>query len=153
MLDESAPEIKLFMVEFTMKSETISIKPIGILHCSLKDMAETPKNYSESDHKGVIEILPEYLAGLDGIEQGQSITVLFWFNQANRDLLKIHPRGDKSKAKRGVFSTRSPARPNPIAISELQVLAIDQNRIEVMHVDALDQTPILDIKKTINLRS
>ncbi len=78
---------------------------------------------------------------------GQIIVVLFWLHRSTRDNLKVHPRGDKAKELQGVFSTRSPVRPNPIAISDLIVLAVYGNRIEVSGLDILDGTPILDIKK------
>jgi tRNA (adenine37-N6)-methyltransferase len=98
---------------------------------------------------GTLEIYPEYQEGLDGIEVGQIIVVLFWLHQSTRDVLKVYPRGDRSRGLRGVFATRSPMRPNPIAISELQVLAIRGNCIEVSGLDILDGTPVLDIKKKI----
>ena len=93
---------------------------------------------------------PEYQEGLDGIAPGQTIVVLFWLHQASRDILKVYPRGDRTKGLRGVFATRSPVRPNPIAISELKVLAIHGNKLEVSGLDILDGTPILDIKKKIS---
>ncbi|MBU4235053.1 MAG: SAM-dependent methyltransferase, partial [Proteobacteria bacterium] len=76
--------------------------------------------------------------------------VLFWLHEASRDILKVYPRGEKSKGLRGVFATRSPVRPNPIAISELKVLAIQGNYLEVSGLDILDGTPIVDIKKMIS---
>lgn len=79
-----------------------------------------------------------------------TIVVLFWLHEASRDILKVYPRGDKSKGLRGVFATRSPARPNPIAISELKVLTIHGNHLEVSGLDILDGTPIVDIKKMIS---
>ena len=104
-----------------------SIQPIGILHCDLTDRAHTPKLYDESSHVGTIEIYPEFIEGLDGMQKGDTIVVLFWLDRADRSILKVYPRGDKSKPKRGIFSTRSPVRPNPVAISELLVLDIDIN--------------------------
>nr|MBF0222099.1 tRNA (N6-threonylcarbamoyladenosine(37)-N6)-methyltransferase TrmO [Desulfobulbaceae bacterium] len=127
----------------------ITLEPIGILHCGLTKTEHTPKSFTESSESGTLEIDDQYLPGLDGIKPGDTIIVLFWFNQANRSLLKVHPRGDTSRPIRGVFSTRSPARPNPIAISELLVTAISGTMISVTGVDALDQTPILDIKKNL----
>ncbi|MGW8287432.1 MAG: tRNA (N6-threonylcarbamoyladenosine(37)-N6)-methyltransferase TrmO [Desulfobulbales bacterium] len=125
------------------------ITPIGILHCDLKNRQETPKNYSESDHVGTIEIFPQFLAGLEGIHKNDTIVVLFWLDRADRTILKVHPRGDTSRPKRGVFSTRSPVRPNPIAVSELLVLDTDKNIITVKGVDILDATPVIDIKRKI----
>lgn len=122
---------------------------IGVLHGDISSREDAPKNYSESERVGSLEIFPEYEEALDGIVSGQTIVVLFWLHQAARDILKVHPRGDMSKELRGVFATRSPARPNPIAISELNVLAIQGNRLEVSGLDILDGTPIVDIKKQI----
>jgi L-fuculose-phosphate aldolase len=127
----------------------LTITAIGILHCDLKSRQETPKNYTESDHVGTIEIFPQFLDGLEGIHKGDTITVLFWLDRANRTILKVHPRGDTSRPKRGVFSTRSPVRPNPIAVSELLVLDTDKNSLTVKGVDILDGTPVIDIKSKI----
>ncbi|BDD86008.1 tRNA (N6-threonylcarbamoyladenosine(37)-N6)-methyltransferase TrmO [Desulfofustis limnaeus] len=123
------------------------ITPIGILHGDIHSREDAPKFYSESDRRGILEIYPQYLEGLDGIMPGQTIVVLFWLHQAQRDVLKVYPRGDKSRGLRGVFATRSPMRPNPIAISELSVEAVDGNRVAVKGLDILDGSPIVDIKK------
>ncbi len=122
---------------------------IGVLHGDISSREDAPKNYSESERTGSLEILPEFQEALDGIVSGQTIVVLFWLHQAARDILKVHPRGDMSKKLRGVFATRSPSRPNPIAISELKVLAIQGNHLKVSGLDILDGTPIVDIKKKI----
>jgi len=129
--------------------EKYLIKPIGILHGDLKDRRETPKNYDESEHCGVIEIYPPYEEAMGGIKEGQTIVVLFWLHQARRDILRVHPRGDTSRPMRGVFSTRSPVRPNPIAVSELLVTGIDGLCIHVKGLDILDGTPVVDIKNAI----
>ena len=123
---------------------------IGILHCDIKDFGDAPKNFDESDRTGTLQIYPEYQGGLHGIEIGQTIAVIFWLHQANREILQVYPRGDQSRGLRGVFSTRSPVRPNPLAISELKVLSIKNNTIEVVGLDILDGTPIVDIKKQIS---
>ena len=123
---------------------------VGILHGDIASSEDAPKNYSESERVGSLEIYPEYEEALDGITAGQTIVVLFWLHQAARDILKVHPRGDMSRRRRGVFATRSPVRPNPIAISELKVLAVQGNHLEVSGLDILDGTPIVDIKKKID---
>ncbi|MBW2471977.1 MAG: tRNA (N6-threonylcarbamoyladenosine(37)-N6)-methyltransferase TrmO [Deltaproteobacteria bacterium] len=128
---------------------TFTVQPIGILHCNLKTRAQAPKNYDESEHRGTIEIYPEFLAGLEGIRRGDTIVVLFWLDRADRSVLQVHPRGDTTKPKRGVFSTRSPVRPNPIAVSELLVDDINDTVITVKGLDILDATPVIDIKKKI----
>ncbi len=131
------------------KMEQPSLQIIGLLHGDIKKLEDAPKNYSESDKVGTIEIFPPYLDGLDGISAGQTIVVLFWLHKSSREVLKVYPRGDTSRGLRGVFSTRSPVRPNPIALSELRVLTIDGNHIKVSGLDILDGTPVIDIKKKI----
>ncbi len=124
----------------------ISLQPIGILYCDLNNAHNAPKSTRESNEEGVIEIEPKYIAGLDGISAGSSILVLFWFDQAKRDVLHVHPKGNKNIPKRGVFATHSPMRPNPIAISKLKVLHLEGNRLTVQGIDAINNTPVLDIK-------
>lgn len=129
--------------------EQATVTFIGVLHCDLTSREDAPQNYTISDKIGTIEIYPEYRQALEGISAGQTIVVLFWLHQANRDALKVYPRGDRSRGLHGVFATRSPMRPNPIAISELKVLSIHRNKLEVSGLDILDGTPIVDIKKKI----
>lgn len=119
------------------------------MHGDITSSEDAPKNYSESERVGSLEIYPEYEEALEGVVAGQTIVVLFWLHQAARDILKVHPRGDMSRKLQGVFATRSPVRPNPIAISELKVLSVQGNRLEVSGLDILDGTPIVDIKKKI----
>lgn len=130
--------------------EKATIQFIGMVHNDISSLEDAPKNYTESKRIGKLEVYPEYQEGLEGLTPGQTIVVLFWLHQASRDTLKVFPRGDKSKGLRGVFTTRSPTRPNPIAISELTILKIENNTLEVSGLDILDGTPIVDIKKKIS---
>jgi len=127
----------------------ITIAPIGVMRCGMQAPAEAPMNYTESSEVGVLEIFPPYREAMHGLEVGQQVVVLFWLHEARRDLLKVYPRGDRSRGLRGVFTTRSPMRPNPIAISELTVTKVEGNSIEVSGVDVIDGTPILDIKSAV----
>lgn len=122
---------------------------IGVVHNTILSLDEAPKNFDISDHIGTLEIDPRYQEGLDGIKAGMTIVVLFWLHRSSRDILKVYPRGDKSRGLSGVFVTRSPVRPNPIALSELTVLAVEGNRLQVRGLDVLNGTPIIDIKKKI----
>lgn len=131
-----------------MKQATLEF--IGVLHGDINSCQDAPKNFDESERVGTLEIFPEYQEGLEGIAPGQTIVVLFWLHQAVRNILKVYPRGDRSKGLRGVFSTRSPVRPNPIAVSELKVVAINKNQLKVSGLDILNGTPIVDIKKKIS---
>ena len=132
------------------KEQNYTVKPIGVVHSRIRQPAEAPKNYSESAETGTLEIFPDYLEGLEGIRAGGGIVVLFWLHEARRDLLKVYPRGDRSRGLQGVFATRSPMRPNPIALSELQVLAVGEGVLEVSGLDVSDGTPILDIKRKLS---
>lgn len=129
--------------------EKPALQIIGELHGDIASLEDAPKNFDESERVGTLEIDPAYQDGLDGIVPGQIIVVIFWLHKSTRDTLKVYPRGDKSRGLRGVFATRSPIRPNPLAISELKVLAIHGNRLEVSGLDILDGTPVIDIKKKI----
>jgi len=124
----------------------ITIPPIGVIHCGIASPAEAPMYHSESSETGVIEVFPPYHEAMSGLEVGQKVVVLSWLHQARRDLFRVYPRGDRSRGLRGVFTTRSPMRPNPIAISELTVLAIREGEIDVSGLDIIDGTPVLDIK-------
>ncbi|HAF70425.1 TPA: tRNA (N6-threonylcarbamoyladenosine(37)-N6)-methyltransferase TrmO [Candidatus Acetothermia bacterium] len=95
-----------------------------------------------------IRVRPELREGLVGIEPGAKILVLFWLHRADRGRLLVHPRGDRTRPLRGVFSTRSPHRPNPIGATVVKVLAVDQGQglLIVEGLDALDGSPVLDIK-------
>ena len=130
-------------------TQKYQVTPIGFVHCRLLNKAQTPKNYSESQETGRLEIYPEYREGLKGVKAGQTILVLFWLHEAERDLLQVYPRGDRSRGLQGIFSTRSPMRPNPIAVSELKVLAVGELTLEVAGLDVLNGTPILDIKRSL----
>lgn len=132
--------------------ETITLPElycIGVVHGDIVSLDEAPKNYDISDRTGTLEIDPRYLDGLDGINAGMTIVVLFWLHRSSRNVLKVYPRGDRSRGLSGVFATRSPVRPNPIALSELTVLAVKGNRVQVRGLDVLDGTPIIDIKKKV----
>lgn len=133
--------------------QTFTLHPIGILHCDITSKETAPKNYDISSQTGTIEIYPDYLNGLEGINNGDIIVVLFWLHKADRDILKVHPRGDTTRPMRGVFSTRSPVRPNPIAISELKVEKITGNELTVSGLDILNQTPVIDIKSKVKIRT
>jgi L-fuculose-phosphate aldolase len=134
-----------------MPSKTLpfSATAIGVVHSRLKDKAAAPRIHSESTEVGTLEISPDYREGLKGLKAGQRILVLFWLHEARRDMLQVYPRGDRSRGLQGVFATRSPMRPNPIAVSELTVLAVRGSELEVAGLDVIDGTPILDIKRSL----
>jgi tRNA-Thr(GGU) m(6)t(6)A37 methyltransferase TsaA len=87
--------------------------------------------------------------GLRGIEPGQDLIVLTWLDRARRDVLSVHPRGDASRPLQGVFTTRSPDRPNPFGLHRVEVLAIDGPRVHVRNLEAVDGTPVVDLKPVL----
>jgi len=89
---------------------------------------------------------PAVAEALDGIAVGDELLVLTWLDRARRDVLRVHPRGDAARPQQGVFNTRSPDRPNPIGLHRVTVTSIDGARLRVRDLEALDGTPIVDVK-------
>jgi tRNA-Thr(GGU) m(6)t(6)A37 methyltransferase TsaA len=122
---------------------------IATVESSLKDRASAPKQGDEGAPDAWLRFDPEYVAGLDGIAVGNRLLVLTWFDRAERDVLRVHPRSDTSRPEQGVFGTRSPDRPNPIGLHRVTVLAIDGARVQVSDLEALDGTPVVDVKPVL----
>lgn len=124
--------------------------PIGVVESSLTDPAAAPKQGREGAPDAWIVLRPEFATGLRGLAVGDEVIVLTWLHLARRDVLEVHPRGNRARPLTGVFATRSPARPNPIGLHRVQVLAIDGTRVRVAPLEAVDGTPVLDIKPVID---
>jgi tRNA-Thr(GGU) m(6)t(6)A37 methyltransferase TsaA len=127
----------------------ITIKPIGFIRSEIKNTEDAPLFYTEDAPSAVVEMLPEFLDGLHRIKTGDEIIVITWLHRAERDVLKVHPRGDKSNPLTGVFLTRSPDRPNPLGLHRVRVLSINSNRIIIDAIEAIDETPVVDIKRVV----
>jgi tRNA (adenine37-N6)-methyltransferase len=131
-----------------MGIKLMTLKPVGIISSPFKETFQTPRQGRHAHQISQITIFKEYLDALDGIERHKYIIVLYWLDRAERDLLKVIPAG-KTK-KRGVFSTRAPARPNPIAFSIAEIISVDktksQVKITVKGLEALDGSILVDIK-------
>lgn len=125
------------------------VHPIGVVSSSLKRREDAPRQGDEGAPDAWLLIEPSMRAALDGINVGDDIVVLSWFDRADRSVLRTRPRNDPERAERGVFSTRSPDRPNPIGLHEVTVLEIDEVRLRVNRMEALDGTPIVDIKPVL----
>ena len=133
-----------------MKNAQYLLWPVGIVHSSLRSCEGCPKQGWEGAPDAWLEINTAFADALDGIAVGDDILILTWLHKGRRDLLKVHPRGNPNEPLRGVFATRSPDRPNPIGLHRAQVLEIQNpNRIRVRPLEALDGTPIIDIKPVI----
>ncbi len=121
---------------------------IGTVHSSIKDWKNAPKMEDEPGAvQARIEIDPAYVDGLDEMRIGQQLELFTWFHKADRDVLSVHPRGDINRPRRGVFSTRSPFRPNPIGLHRVKLIAFDgPTTLIVDSLEAIDGTPVIDIK-------
>jgi tRNA-Thr(GGU) m(6)t(6)A37 methyltransferase TsaA len=126
-----------------------SLHPVGFIHSPLKHRQEAPRQGSEGAPDAWLEVNPRLADGLDGIAVGDEIIVITWFHQAHRDILKLHPRGDKTMPLTGVFATRSPDRPNPLGVHRVTVLEVDGHRLKVGPIEAIDGTPVIDIKPVL----
>jgi tRNA-Thr(GGU) m(6)t(6)A37 methyltransferase TsaA len=123
-----------------------ALNVIGTVTSPLTDLASAPLQGDEGGGSGWLVFKPEISDGLRSLKAGDEIIVLTWLDRARRDVLTVHPRGDIARAPEGVFSTRSPHRPNPIGLHRVKIVAIDGRRVEVFPLEALDGTPILDVK-------
>src|SRR3954447_5289514 len=127
----------------------MELTPIGIVESPLTDPGSAPKQGHEGAPEAVLVIQPEVAEGLDGIAPGDEVIVLTWLDRADRDMLRVHPRDDPANPERGVFSTPSADRPNPIGLHVVEIVDIDGARLRVRNLEALDGTPVLDLKPVI----
>ena len=125
------------------------LNPIGWVESPLVDRDLAPRQGDEGAPDAWLVFDPSARAGIADLEVGSEIIVLTWLDRARRDVLVVHPRGDHDRPRRGVFSTRSPDRPNPIGLHTVQIVAVDGTRIRVRNFEALDGTPIVDVKPVL----
>jgi tRNA-Thr(GGU) m(6)t(6)A37 methyltransferase TsaA len=126
------------------------VTAIGRVESPLADMESAPKQGDEGAPDAWIVFEPGVLDGLQGIAAGDELLILTWLDRADRDILVVHPRGDMSRPPEGVFGTRSPHRPNPIGLHRVEVVSIDGERMRVRNLEALDGTPIVDVKPVLS---
>jgi len=126
------------------------IKAIGRVESELRDLKSAPKQADEGAPPAWLVFEPEMRAGLRNIRVGDEVIAITWLDRADRSVLSVHPRGDASKPEQGVFSTRSPHRPNPIGLHTVEVIAIDGLRLQVRSLEALDGTPVVDLKPMLD---
>lgn len=125
------------------------LRQIATVASPLTDLGGAPKQADEGAPEAWLVFAPDVLDALDGLRPGDDVIVLTWLHRAQRDVLRVHPRGDVANPIQGVFSTRSPARPNPIGLHEVRILEIDGARVRVSALEALDGTPVLDVKPVL----
>jgi len=125
------------------------IHPIGRVESTLVDRDAAPLQGDEGAPDAWLVLAPTMRPAVRDLDVGTEVIVLTWLDRTDRDTLVVHPRGEPNRPARGVFSTRSQDRPNPIGLHRVQVLAVDDTRIHVRHLEALDRTPVVDIKPVL----
>jgi tRNA-Thr(GGU) m(6)t(6)A37 methyltransferase TsaA len=130
----------------TLRPPGFRLLPIGRVESSLTDVASAPKQGSEGAPDAWLVFEPGVLDGLADLRSGDRIIVVTWLDRARRDVLRVHPRDDPANPERGVFSTRSADRPNPLGLHPVEIVFVDGLRVRVRDLEAVDGTPIVDVK-------
>ena len=129
----------------------LTVTPIGHVRSSLVDREQAPKQGSEGAPEAWLVFKPEFQEGLRDLRVGEEVLVLTWLDRSDRQTLSVHPRDDRQAPLRGVFSTRSQDRPNPIGIHRVKIVEIRSPiEFKVLDLEALDETPILDVKPVLD---
>jgi len=132
-----------------MSLNAMTIEPIGRVCSALIDLESAPRQGDEGAPDAWLELTPEAAPGLEGLAAGDSLIVLTWLHLADRATLQVHPRGDETRPLTGVFATRSSDRPNPVGLHRVTILAVEPGRLHVAPLEALDGTPIVDLKPAL----
>lgn len=127
----------------------MELRPIGYVESELADRASAPKQGYEGAPDAWLVFDESVLPGLTHVQVGEQYIVLTWFDRAHRDVLRVIPRDDPMNPETGVFSTRSPDRPNPIGLHLVRILAVEGRRLLVSNLEALDGTPVIDLKPVL----
>jgi tRNA-Thr(GGU) m(6)t(6)A37 methyltransferase TsaA len=129
--------------------EAYTVRPIGTVHSPISDPADAPRQGDEGAPDAWISFAPGLDEAARDLRPGDDVLVLTWLHLADREVLAVHPRDDASRPLTGVFSTRSSDRPNPIGLHRVRILDIDDQRIQVGALEAVDGTPVVDIKPVL----
>jgi tRNA-Thr(GGU) m(6)t(6)A37 methyltransferase TsaA len=132
-----------------MATEVFEVQAIGRVASPLRSMADAPRQGDEGAPEAVIVLDDAFAVAARDLRPGDELIVLTWLHLADRDVVEVHPRGDVERPAQGVFTTRSPDRPNPIGLHEVTIVSIDGARIRVSGLEAIDGTPVLDIKPAL----
>ncbi|HEX8995252.1 MAG TPA: tRNA (N6-threonylcarbamoyladenosine(37)-N6)-methyltransferase TrmO [Ktedonobacterales bacterium] len=132
-----------------MSETEYALAPIGFLRSPLKQRADAPKQAREGAPNAWLDVSAAVAEGLEGIEVGQDLILITWLHQSDRATLRVRPRGDEARPMTGVFATRSPDRPNPLGLHRVTVLAIEGHSLNVGPIEAIDGTPVVDIKPAL----
>ena len=132
-----------------MNDNPYVLRPIGWVESPLTDPGTAPKQGDEGSPEASIVFEPDVRRALRDLSSGEDVIVLTWLDRARRDVLAVHPRSDPERPETGVFSTRSPDRPNPIGLHRVTIVSIQGTRMLVNNLEALDGTPVLDVKPVL----
>ncbi len=129
---------------------TLDVRPIGHVESPLRERGDAPRQGDEGAPPAWLVFEPDLGPGLADLRVGDQMLVLTWLDRARRDVLTTHPRDDANRARLGVFSTRSPDRPNPIGLHRVTIVSLERERVRVADLEALDGTPIVDLKPVLD---
>jgi tRNA-Thr(GGU) m(6)t(6)A37 methyltransferase TsaA len=132
--------------------DRFQLRPIGYVQSSLRTRAQAPLQGAEGAPEATLQFAPELVVGTTDLRPGQELLVLTWLHLADRTTVRVHPRGNPLNEEEGVFSTRSPDRPNPIGVHRVTVIAIEGGSVRVQDLEAIDGTPIVDVKPVLDPR-
>jgi len=132
------------------QNESFSLRPIGVIRSTIKKRSEEPRQGSEGAPDAWLHLEPSMSKGLRGIDVGSKVFVITWLHRGRRDVLRVRPRSDRRRAMAGVFATRSPDRPNPLGLHAVTVREIVGNRLKIEPMEAIDGTPVVDIKPVLS---
>ena len=136
-----------------MKDESkYLLQPVGYIRSSLTSRKNAPRQGYEGAPDAWLEVAPAFAKCLEGTAPNDEVILITWFHQAKREVMKVHPRSDKNIPLTGVFATRSPDRPNPLGLHRVKVLEINGQRLRVGPIEAIDGTPVVDIKPVLSKR-
>jgi tRNA-Thr(GGU) m(6)t(6)A37 methyltransferase TsaA len=125
------------------------LRPIGVVRSRLRERADAPRQGSEGAPDARVALEPSFADALQGIRVGDELVLLTWLHEADRSVLQVHPRDDETRPLTGVFATRSSDRPNPIGLHRVTVRAIDGLELTVGPLEAIDGTPLVDLKPVL----
>jgi tRNA-Thr(GGU) m(6)t(6)A37 methyltransferase TsaA len=143
------PEARLETRKMTQTREQYSLHPIGLIRSPLRALEEAPRQGSEGAPEAWIEVDPTFARGLSGLATGDEVIVVTWLHRSDREVLEVHPRGDPEIPLAGVFTTRSPHRPNPLGLHRVTVREISGTRLRIGPIEAIDGTPVVDVKPVL----
>lgn len=132
-----------------MATASYEVRAIGRVESTLVDLADAPRQGDEGAPEADLVFEPAVAEAMRDLHAGDELLVLTWLHRARRDVLTTHPRGDVHRPMEGVFSTRSPDRPNPIGLHRVQVVSIDGTTLRVRNLEAVDGTPVIDVKPVL----